>query len=107
MKLDLGSRWRHLSMLLAFGSAIATPGGVAIGQGQPLAEVLSRMHMVAEGVKTAGPLMRVARQLGVEMPIVEQVAAIVEGTTGPREALVSLMGRAAKAEWDEDRLSAR
>ena len=76
--------------------------GVAIGKGEPLAAVLSGMHMVAEGVKTAGPLVGLAGQAGVEMPIAEQVAAIVEGTTGPLDALVALMGRAARPEWDED-----
>jgi glycerol-3-phosphate dehydrogenase (NAD(P)+) len=78
--------------------------GFAIGRGQPLASVLSGMHMVAEGVRTAGPLVQLARTVGVEMPIAEQVAAIVEGTTGPLDALVALMGRRAKAEWDEDLL---
>ncbi|MGH9047353.1 MAG: NAD(P)H-dependent glycerol-3-phosphate dehydrogenase [Acidimicrobiales bacterium] len=76
--------------------------GLAIGSGQPLSQVLSGMHMVAEGVKAARPLVRLAREVGVEMPIAEQVAAIVEGSTGPLDALVALMGRAARAEWDED-----
>jgi glycerol-3-phosphate dehydrogenase (NAD(P)+) len=78
--------------------------GFAIGGGQPLAEVLSNMHMVAEGVRAAGPLVQLARGVGIEMPIAEQVAAIVEGTTGPLDALVALMGRRARAEWDEDLL---
>ena len=78
--------------------------GLAIGQGRPLAEVLSGMHMVAEGVRTAGPLVQLARDVGIEMPIAEQVAAIVEGTTGPLDALVALMSRRARAEWDEDLL---
>lgn len=76
--------------------------GLAIGKGEPLAEVISGMHMVAEGVKTARPLVNLAAEVGVEMPIAEQVAAIVEGSTTPLEALVALMGRAARAEWDED-----
>ena len=76
--------------------------GFAIGQGQPLAEVLSGMHMVAEGVRTARPLVQLAGDIGIEMPIAEQVAAIVEGTTGPLDALVALMGRRARAEWDVD-----
>jgi glycerol-3-phosphate dehydrogenase (NAD(P)+) len=78
--------------------------GLAIGRGEPLARVLSGMHMVAEGVRTAGPLVELAHEVGVEMPIAEQVAAIVAGTTSPLDALVALMGRAARAEWDEDLL---
>jgi glycerol-3-phosphate dehydrogenase len=47
-------------------------------------------------------LVELARDTGIEMPIAEQVAAIVEGTTGPLDALVALMGRRARAEWDVD-----
>jgi glycerol-3-phosphate dehydrogenase (NAD(P)+) len=78
--------------------------GYAIGRGEPLAEVLSSMRMVAEGVRTAEPLLRLAKGAGVELPITEQVAAIVEGTVTPAEALIALMGRAARAEWDEELL---
>ena len=58
------------------------------------------MRMVAEGVKTAGPLVDLARSHGVEMPIAEQVAAIVAGRTSPREALAALMDRPARSEWE-------
>jgi len=75
--------------------------GVALGQGRELAEIIEAMHMVAEGVKSAGPLSRIARDAGVVMPICEEVAAIVAGTTTPRQALASLMERPARGEWDE------
>ena len=39
--------------------------------------------MVAEGVKTARPLLELAAAHGVEMPIGEQVAAVLEGATLP------------------------
>jgi len=54
--------------------------------------------MVAEGVKSAGPLCERARQLGVELPICEQVAAIVAGSTTPSAALATLMDRPRGAE---------
>ena len=57
--------------------------------------------MVAEGVKTAGPLVRLAAGEGIEMPICEQVAQIVAGTTSPRRALLNLMERPARMEWDD------
>jgi glycerol-3-phosphate dehydrogenase (NAD(P)+) len=57
--------------------------------------------MVAEGVRTAGPLLGLARTHGVEMPIVEQVHAIVEGVRSPSAALAVLMDRPARPEWDE------
>jgi glycerol-3-phosphate dehydrogenase (NAD(P)+) len=78
--------------------------GFALGSGQSLAEAQAGTHMVAEGVRTAGPLVALAHQHGVEMPIAEQVASIVTGTTTPREALVALMGRPARREWDIDLL---
>lgn len=75
--------------------------GYALGEGQSLDEIVSGMHMVAEGVKSAGPLVGLARAAGVEMPIAEQVEAIVEGRCSPAEALMSLMGRPSRPEWDE------
>jgi glycerol-3-phosphate dehydrogenase (NAD(P)+) len=78
--------------------------GFALGEGRTLDEIVSGMHMVAEGVKSAGPLVGLARAAGVEMPIAEQVDAIVEGRCSPAEALMSLMGRPSRPEWDESLL---
>ncbi len=75
--------------------------GFALGQGSSLDEVVGAMRMVAEGVKSAGPLVGLARANGVEMPIAEQVAAIVDGRRSPPEALMELMGRPSRPEWDE------
>jgi glycerol-3-phosphate dehydrogenase (NAD(P)+) len=75
--------------------------GFELGQGRSLGDIVSSMHMVAEGVKSAGPLVALARSNGVEMPIAEQVEAIVEGRCSPLEALISLMERPARSEWDE------
>ncbi len=58
------------------------------------------MQMVAEGVKTAAPLVALATAHGVEMPIAEQIAAIVDGRATPAQALGSLMDRPARSEWD-------
>ncbi len=75
--------------------------GFALGQGQPLEEIVGGMHMVAEGIKSAGPLVGLAQAHGVEMPIAEQVQAIVEGHCSPAEALMNLMRRPSRPEWDE------
>jgi glycerol-3-phosphate dehydrogenase (NAD(P)+) len=75
--------------------------GFELGQGRTLDEIVDGMHMVAEGVKSAGPLVGLARAHGVEMPIAEQVEAIVAGRCSPREALLSLMDRPSRPEWDE------
>lgn len=78
--------------------------GVALGKGQPLDEVVGSMHMVAEGVRTAGPMVDLARASGVEMPIAEQVAALVAGETTPAEAVAALMERPPRPEWDTELL---
>lgn len=75
--------------------------GFELGQGRTLDEIVNGMHMVAEGVKSAGPLVGLARAQGVEMPIAEQVEAIVDGRCSPRQALMSLMDRPSRPEWDE------
>jgi glycerol-3-phosphate dehydrogenase (NAD(P)+) len=75
--------------------------GFALGEGRSLDEIVGGMHMVAEGVKSAAPLVGLAREHGVEMPIAEQVQAIVEGRCSPAEALMNLMRRPSRPEWDE------
>ena len=75
--------------------------GYALGEGRTLDEIVGGMHMVAEGVKSAGPLVELAGAHGVEMPIAEQVHAIVEGRSSPAEALMNLMKRPSRPEWDE------
>jgi glycerol-3-phosphate dehydrogenase (NAD(P)+) len=78
--------------------------GFALGEGRSLDEIVGGMHMVAEGVKSAAPLVGLARAHNVEMPIAEQVQAIVEGRCSPAEALTNLMRRPSRSEWDEDLL---
>jgi len=75
--------------------------GYELGQGRSLDDIVNGMHMVAEGVKSAAPLVKLAHEHGVEMPIAEQVEAIVDGRCSPREAFLSLMERPARPEWDE------
>jgi glycerol-3-phosphate dehydrogenase (NAD(P)+) len=78
--------------------------GFELGQGRSLEEIVASMHMVAEGVKSAGPLVGLAGAHQVEMPIAEQVDAIVAGRCSPLEALLSLMDRPSRPEWDEELL---
>ena len=72
--------------------------GERLGRGESIEQVLGQMVMVAEGVNTARAARDLGRRHGVEMPITEQVCAIVfEGRT-PREALDALMMRNLKHE---------
>jgi glycerol-3-phosphate dehydrogenase (NAD(P)+) len=72
--------------------------GYRLGRGEPLSGILSEMRAVAEGVPTAGGVRELARRHGVEMPIVEQVHALLEGTTTPEAAVRTLMIRDPKPE---------
>ena len=49
--------------------------------------------MVTEGVKTAFAVSKLARRLGVSVPITSAVCAILDGTLTAREASIQLMSR--------------
>ncbi|MGA3209669.1 MAG: NAD(P)H-dependent glycerol-3-phosphate dehydrogenase [Terriglobales bacterium] len=73
--------------------------GVELGRGETLPNIIAGMHgMVAEGVLTTRAAIGLARKLGVEMPITEQVAAILQQGKAPREAIRELMTRRPTAE---------
>ncbi|HET7326963.1 MAG TPA: NAD(P)H-dependent glycerol-3-phosphate dehydrogenase [Nocardioidaceae bacterium] len=72
--------------------------GERLGQGHSVEGIVQSTRQVAEGVKSCHSLLALARAHGVEMPIVEAVAAVVSGDVGPREMLSSLISRAAKPE---------
>jgi len=72
--------------------------GVELGRGRKLAEILSSMRMVAEGVKTTAATVALAAKHHVEMPITREVERLLEGKVPPREAIQELMGRTLKDE---------
>ena len=72
--------------------------GVGLGQGKTLEEVLAGMTMVAEGVETARAAYALAARTGVEMPIVEEVHAVLFEGRHARDAVENLMLRQPKAE---------
>jgi glycerol-3-phosphate dehydrogenase (NAD(P)+) len=73
--------------------------GVELGRGRKLPEILAGMHgMVAEGVFTTTAAVGLARARGVEMPISEQMHAILQEDKSPRNAINDLMTRSGKSE---------
>ncbi len=72
--------------------------GRRLGEGESLEEILADMKAVAEGVKTAEAVHALAQRHGVEMPIAEQVHAIVHGGRSPTDAVSALMLRDPKPE---------
>ena len=103
----LGARQETLSGLAGLGDLVLTCTGslsrnhhvgVELGKGRSLAEILKGMKMVAEGAGTAGSLLALAREARIELPITEQVAAILDEGRSPREAIQSIMERPLKRE---------
>jgi glycerol-3-phosphate dehydrogenase (NAD(P)+) len=72
--------------------------GEQLGKGRKLDEIIAEMKMVAEGVKTARSVVAIANKVGVEMPIAEQVVAVLDGEVSARDVIVRLMSRSAKSE---------
>jgi glycerol-3-phosphate dehydrogenase (NAD(P)+) len=72
--------------------------GVELGKGRPLQDILGEMNQVAEGVKTAQSARDLSVKTGVELPICDQVYAILFQGKEPKRAFVELMTRAPKAE---------
>jgi len=73
--------------------------GMELGRGRKLPDIISGMHgMVAEGVFTTHAALGLARKRGVEMPIAEQMNAVLHEGKSPRDAIHELMTRTAKSE---------
>ncbi|MGH9524524.1 MAG: NAD(P)H-dependent glycerol-3-phosphate dehydrogenase [Terriglobales bacterium] len=73
--------------------------GVELGKGRKLDDVIAGMHgMVAEGVLTTNAAVGLAQKYKVEMPITEQMYAILTQGKAPREAIHELMTRRGTSE---------
>ncbi|ODV06133.1 MAG: glycerol-3-phosphate dehydrogenase [Rubrivivax sp. SCN 70-15] len=72
--------------------------GLMLAEGRALAQILTELGHVAEGVLSAATVLQRARALGVEMPITEAVVDVIEGRLAPEQAMQRLMLRQARAE---------
>jgi glycerol-3-phosphate dehydrogenase (NAD(P)+) len=73
--------------------------GVELGRGRKLHEIMEGMHgMVAEGVLTNDAALGLAARHGIEMPICEQVHAVLHEEKTPNDAIRELMGRPGREE---------
>jgi len=103
----LGAQPETLTGLAGLGDLVLTCNGalsrnrqvgIELGKGRALAEILAGMRMVAEGVGTTAALLALAREAKVELPITEQVAAILHHGKAPREAIRDIMERPQRRE---------
>jgi len=75
--------------------------GFELGRGRKLPEILTSLDgKVAEGVRTARAALGLARKLGVEMPITEQMAQILDHGKDPKAVIRDLMLRPGRHEKD-------
>jgi glycerol-3-phosphate dehydrogenase (NAD(P)+) len=72
--------------------------GQKLGEGHKIEEIVGKMNMVAEGVKTSKSVYTLSRELDVEMPICEQVYAVLYEDKPADQVVRDLMGRELKAE---------
>lgn len=103
-----GGRRETLSGLAGMGDLVLTctgglsrnrTVGVELGKGRSLPEILAGLNgKVAEGVRSTTAAIGLAQRYGVEMPITEQMAAILHQNKPPREAIRELMARPGRTE---------
>ncbi len=105
----LGGRAETFAGLAGMGDLVATctsrhsrnrATGEQVARGHPPAAVAAATRTVAEGVRTSLAVVELAGAVGVEMPIAEQVAAVLHHGRPVSEVVASLMGRASRGEGD-------
>ena len=103
----MGGRRETLAGLAGMGDLVLTctgglsrnrSVGVELGKGRKLQEIIGSMRMVAEGVSTTAATVQLARKRNVEMPITEQMHAVLYEGRAPRDAIRELMERRLKQE---------
>jgi glycerol-3-phosphate dehydrogenase (NAD(P)+) len=107
LSMALGARPETSSGLAGLGDLVLTctgassrnrQVGIELGKGRALKEILAGMRMVAEGVGTAAALLALAAEYKIELPITEQVEAILHQGKSPREAIRAIMERPQRKE---------
>jgi glycerol-3-phosphate dehydrogenase (NAD(P)+) len=73
--------------------------GFEIGRGRSLSDIISDSRMVAEGITTSRSVKKLSAAIPCEMPISEQVFAVLHENKDPQRALNELMTRSLKDEF--------
>jgi glycerol-3-phosphate dehydrogenase (NAD(P)+) len=72
--------------------------GIELAKGRKLAEIVSSMTMIAEGIETTSAAVDLARKFNIDLPITEQMDSILRAGRSPKEAIRDLMERTLKNE---------
>ncbi len=103
----MGGRPETFSGLAGMGDLVATcispqsrnrSVGEEIGKGRSLDEILAGMDQVVEGIKSAPVVARLGREHGVDLPICEEVRAVVEEGRTAQETYRGLLRRPQQGE---------
>lgn len=104
----LGGRAETFAGLAGMGDLLATcispqsrnhQVGVQLGKGRKIDDIIADMVMVAEGVKSAPTVMRLAERCDVDMPIAMDVFKVIEGRATAQDAFNGLLARQVGAEY--------
>ena len=108
LALACGGRRETLAGLAGIGDLVLTSTGalsrnrlvgIELGRGRHLPEILASLNgKVAEGVRATTGALGLAARYGVEMPITEQMSAVLHNSKPPREAIRELMSRPGRDE---------
>jgi glycerol-3-phosphate dehydrogenase (NAD(P)+) len=106
--LALGAEPATMAGLAGLGDLVATcvsplsrnrTFGVHLGRGLTVEETVASTRRTAEAAKSCRPILELARGRGIEMPITEQVVAVVHEGLPVTEMAARLLGRPRKAEF--------
>jgi glycerol-3-phosphate dehydrogenase (NAD(P)+) len=107
LAIAMGGQAKTLAGLAGLGDLVLTCSGELsrnryvgkeLGGGRSLGEILGSMRMVAEGVETCSSAVALGEKFGVDLPIIQQMHAVMSGGKTPREAVRDLMERSLKGE---------
>jgi glycerol-3-phosphate dehydrogenase (NAD(P)+) len=108
LAISLGAEPQTLSGLSGMGDLVLTctgdlsrnrKVGIRLGQGEQIKTILQGMPMVAEGVRTCRSVFGLAQRVGVEMPIVGEVYALLYKEKPPQQVVADLLSRGVKPEF--------
>jgi glycerol-3-phosphate dehydrogenase (NAD(P)+) len=107
LAMAMGGQAKTLSGLAGMGDLVLTCTGdlsrnqyvgKELGRGRKLGEILGSMRMVAEGVETCGAAVALGAKFGMDLPIIQQMDAVMADKKTPQDAVRELMDRALKGE---------
>ncbi|MFZ1752022.1 MAG: NAD(P)H-dependent glycerol-3-phosphate dehydrogenase [Saprospiraceae bacterium] len=105
--IEMGGKPMTFAGLAGMGDLIATCTsplsrnryvGVQLGKGRSLSDIIADMSMVAEGVKTCGVVVNLAKKYHVEMPITEEVNRVINESCTAMDAFKGLLRNKTGAE---------